>query len=245
MVAIELLAAQLHLTHQVSCIDVRSREVPRMTARRFPYLLGHAEIAFLYGVERQTSQLWKTRGVLGEPDVVISGNPYWLLPTVLGLAEDGTREYLPERLEEYKAGIDGGYEVRDAAKLPDLVGLKEIPWIFGKKYMDVYQWRVRKSFAPEDAVISGSPLWLLDTVLADAEQRGRVTVQEGIDRIRAGEREQIKPRGRKPSAEPKATPPSLPTTRTFTPAEHSVEDVTAFVSELFAGGFSLSVRPRR
>jgi hypothetical protein len=44
-------------------------------------------------------------------------------------------------------------------------------------------------------MISGSPLWLLDTVLADAEQRGRATVQEGIDRIRAGEREQIKPRG--------------------------------------------------
>jgi hypothetical protein len=41
--------------------------------------------------------------VLGEPDAVISGNPYWLLPTVLGLAEDGTREYLPGRLKEYKA----------------------------------------------------------------------------------------------------------------------------------------------
>ncbi|MGI5195663.1 hypothetical protein ACQEVY_18775 [Streptomyces sp. CA-288835] len=41
--------------------------------------------------------------VLGEPDAVISGNPYWLLPTVLGLAEDGTWEYLPGRLKEYKA----------------------------------------------------------------------------------------------------------------------------------------------
>ena len=76
-----------------------------MAKDRFPYLLGHAEIAFLYGVERQTSQLWKTRGVLGEPDVVISGNPYWLLPTVLGLASDGTREHLPGRLQEYKAGL--------------------------------------------------------------------------------------------------------------------------------------------
>ncbi|MGC9539965.1 hypothetical protein [Streptomyces sp. UG1] len=216
-----------------------------MAKKKFPYLLGHAEIAFLYGVERQTSQLWKTRGVLGEPDAVISGNPYWLLPTALGLAEDGTREFLPERLKEYKAHVDGGYEVEAAADLPDIVGLKEIPWIFGKKYMDVYQWRVRKSFAPEDAMISGSPLWLLDTVLKDAEQRGRVTVQEGIDRIRAGEREQIKPRGRKPPAEPKPTPQPLPEARTFTPGKHTVEDVAAFAAELLDSGFTLTVRPKR
>ncbi|MEU5093710.1 hypothetical protein [Streptomyces sp. NPDC020996] len=216
-----------------------------MTAKRFPYLLGHAEIAFLYGVERQTSQLWKTRGVLGEPDIVISGNPYWLLPTVLGLSEDGNREFDAKRLKEYKAQITSGYEVDDPADLPQIIGLKEIPWIFGKKYMDVYQWRVRRSFASEDAVISGSPLWLLDTVLEDAERRGRATVQDGIDRIRAGEREQIKPRGRKPSAEPKPTPPPLPTVRTFRPGEHSAEDVAAFAAELLDAGFSLSVRPKR
>ncbi|WP_405999393.1 hypothetical protein [Streptomyces sp. NBC_00829] len=216
-----------------------------MAKKRFPYLLGHGEIAFLYGVERQTSQLWKTRSVLGEPDAVISGNPYWLLPTVLGLAEDGTREYSPQRLKDYKASIVGGYEVADASELPDIVGLKEIPWVFGKKYMDVYQWRVRKSLVPEDAVISGSPLWLLDTVREDAEQRGRVTVQEGIDRIRAGEREQIKPRGRKPSIDPKPTPPPLPDARTFRPGEHSAEDVAAFAADLLEDGFSLTVRPKR
>ncbi|MFE0642796.1 MULTISPECIES: hypothetical protein [unclassified Streptomyces] len=216
-----------------------------MAKKRFPYLLGHAEIAFLYGVERQTSQLWKTRGVLGEPDAVISGNPYWLLPTVLGLSEDGSREVDAQRLKEYKAQIASGYQVDNPADLPDVVGLKEIPWIFGKKYMDVYQWRVRKSFAPEDALVSGSPLWLLETVLADAEDRGRATVQEGIDRIRAGEREQIKPRGRKPSAEPKPTPPPMPEARTFTPGEHTAEDVAAFAAELLEAGFSLTVRPKR
>ncbi|MFF3056373.1 hypothetical protein [Streptomyces sp. NPDC057909] len=216
-----------------------------MAVKRFPYLLGHGEIASLYRVERQTSQLWKTRGVLGDPDVVISGNPYWLLPTVLSLTEDGAREVAAERLTEYKAGIVGGYEVSDAAKVPDVVGLKEIPWVFGKKYMDVYQWRVRRSFVTEDAVISGSPLWLLDTVLEDAEQRGRVPVQEGIDRIRAGEREPIKPRGRKPSAEPKPTPPPLPETRSFQPGEHSAEDVAAFAAQLLKDGFSLTVRPKR
>ncbi len=78
-------------------------------------------------MERQTSQLWKTRGVLGEPDTVVSGNPYWLLPTVLGLSEDGSREVDAQRLKEYKAGIAGGYQVDDPAGLPEIVGLKEIP----------------------------------------------------------------------------------------------------------------------
>ncbi|MFI2367462.1 hypothetical protein [Streptomyces sp. NPDC018833] len=119
-----------------------------MAKKQFPCLLGHGEIAFLFGVERQTSQLWKTRGVLGEPDVVVSG----------------------------------------------------------KKYMDVYQWRVRRSFVTEDAMISGSPLWLLDTVLEDAEQRGRVTVQEGIDRIRAGSASRSSPAAASPRPSPSRNP---------------------------------------
>ncbi|WOX11472.1 hypothetical protein [Streptomyces sp. N50] len=216
-----------------------------MAEKRFPYLLGHGEIASLYGVERQTSQLWKTRGVLGDPDAVISGNPYWLLPTVLKLAQDGAREVLDERLKDYKSGIEGGYLVQDAEELPHIVGLKEIPWIFGKKYMDVYQWRVRGSFVPEDATISGSPLWLLETVLSYAVGHGRTIVPGGVKRIEAGEREQIKPRGRKPPVEPKPTPPPLPEARTFRAGEHSAEDVAAFAAELLDAGISLSVRPKR
>lgn len=70
--------------------------------------------------------------------------------------------------------------------------MKEIPWIFGKKYGDIYQRRTRNSMAEEDAVVSGSPLWLLDTILADAEARGRSVVPEAVERIRAGEREGLK-----------------------------------------------------
>jgi hypothetical protein len=216
-----------------------------VTAKRFPYLLGHAEIAFLYGVERQTSQLWKTRGVLGDPDAVISGNPYWLLPTVLGLTQDGLREVDPERLKEYKQRITGGYVVSDSAELPAVIGLKEIPWLFGKKYMDIYQWRVRGSLATEDASVSGSPLWLLDTILRDAEQRGRTVVPEAVERIRAGEREQIKPRGRKKAAEPKPAPAPLPDARTFRAGEATAEDVARFAAELLEAGHSMTVRPQR
>uniref|UniRef100_A0AAU2V7Z1 Uncharacterized protein n=1 Tax=Streptomyces sp. NBC_00003 TaxID=2903608 RepID=A0AAU2V7Z1_9ACTN len=219
--------------------------------KRFPFLLGHAEIASLYSVERQTSQLWKTRGVLKDPDAVISGNPYWLLPSVQAIAVKGEREVDPARLKEYKQQFDGGYVVSDPDDLPDVIGLKEIPWLFGKKYMDVYQWRVRSSLAPEDATISGSPLWLLQTVLDDAEARKRPVLPEAIDRIRAGEREQIKPRGRKKAETEAVSRTAPPTSRSFSPGEKAeqteavIEEAAAFVAEALRCGHSVTVRPKR
>ncbi|MDQ8707859.1 hypothetical protein RCO28_36130 [Streptomyces sp. LHD-70] len=216
-----------------------------MTAGTFPYLLGHAEIAFLYGVERQTSQLWRTREILPEPDFVVSGNPYWFLPTVLGLAEPHVREANKERLKTFKAERRGWYVVDKPEDLPSVIGLKEIPWLFGKKYGDIYQWRTRNSFVKEDAVVSGSPLWLLDTVLADAVDRGRTVLPEAIKRIQAGEREGLKPRGRKKSTESKPKPPELPPTRTYKPGEADLDEVTAFIKEIWAAGLTVSVRAKR
>ncbi|MBC9717798.1 hypothetical protein H9Y04_35235 [Streptomyces sp. TRM66268-LWL] len=212
---------------------------------KFPYLLGHGEISFLYGVERQTSQLWRTREILPEPDFVVSGNPYWLLPTILGMAEANGREVDPQRLKEFKANHRDWFVVEDTADLPPVIGLKEIPWIFGKKYGDIYQWRTRNSLAAEDAVISGSPLWLLDTILADAEERSRPVLQEAVERIRTGEREGLKPRGRKKSATPKPQPPELPPTRAYKPGDADLAEVTAFIKEIWAAGLTVSVRAKR
>ncbi|WP_372407385.1 hypothetical protein [Streptomyces luteireticuli] len=223
-----------------------------MTERRFPYLLGHGEISKLYGVERQTSQLWKTRELLPQPDVTISGNPYWLLPTVLGIAKKGERDVLPAQLKQYKQGIRGGFVADSPADMPDVIGLHEVAWLVGKGYMDVYQWRVRKSLATEDALVSGSPLWLLDTVLADAEERGREILPDAVKRIKAGEREPIKPRGRK-KAEPaqgKQKPLApLPEAKSFSApvsvTDDAVAEVSDFVRELFEAGHAVTVRPKR
>ncbi|MGW2961764.1 hypothetical protein ACWDGI_25350 [Streptomyces sp. NPDC001220] len=216
-----------------------------MTTSKFPYLLGHGEISFLYGVERQTSQLWRTREVLPEPDFVVSGNPCWFLPTVLSMAEGGVREVDPQRLKQFKAERRGWFVVDDVDDLPPIVGLKEIPWIFGKKYGDIYQWRTRNSLAVEDAVVSGSPLWLLDTILADAEARGRTVLPDAVERVRAGEREGLKPRGRQKSATPKPPLPELPPTRSYKPGQAGIEEVTAFIEEIWKAGLTVSVRAKR
>ncbi|MHB9859082.1 hypothetical protein [Streptomyces sp. YIM S03343] len=69
-----------------------------MAEVRVLFLLGHAEIAFLFQVERQTSQPWRTEGTLDEPDLIASGKPYWLLSTVMRLGGEGDRTADRERL---------------------------------------------------------------------------------------------------------------------------------------------------
>ncbi len=110
--------------------------------------------------------------------------------------------------------------------------------------MDVYQWRVRKSFATEDAVISGSPLWLLETVSPTPSSAGGTRSRRGSTGFGRGTRADQAPRS-EASAEPKAAPPPLPAARTFTPGEHTADDVAAFAAELLKAGFSMTVRPKR
>ncbi|MET8626652.1 hypothetical protein ABZW30_23320 [Kitasatospora sp. NPDC004669] len=166
-------------------------------AGKMPYLVGHSEIASLFGVERQTSQKWRTDGVLDDPDLIASGNPYWLLGTVLRLDGYNGREITPERLALYEAAIPGGYRPEDPADLPAIVGSKEAALILGTNEAAIARWRHRNRIADADLRLSGSPLWLLETLLADAEARSRPVNTGEVERLRAGQRAAQKPRGRK------------------------------------------------
>lgn len=204
-----------------------------MGTERIPYLLGHAEIARLFDVAPDTPQLWRKRAILGEPDLVISGKPYWLLPTVLALAKTRYRQVTPERLAEYKASIPNGHFSHISDNLTPLVGIKEVASIFGKKPADIGQWRNRGTLATPDVILSGSPLWRLTEILADAEHRGRTVSIEAVERIRAGIREPVRPRGRRGA---------LPAARIFT-GEESVAAVN-FVRRILSSGHAVEVRPR-
>lgn len=176
-----------------------------MAAGRIPYLLGHGEIAMLYEVKNQTSQAWKTRGVLGEPDVLASGNPYWLLGTVLDRLGAAGRAVSAERLAEYEASIPDGYQADEPSQLPIIVGIKEVARLLDVTPLTVGRWRDRGRIADEDLNLSKSPLWLLDTILADATRRERDVVAGEVERLREGEREPQRPRGRRgapPSDQP-------------------------------------------
>ncbi|MFD6802366.1 hypothetical protein [Streptomyces cyaneofuscatus] len=215
-----------------------------MVVVRMPYLLGHTEIAALYGVERQTSQKWRADGTLAEPDLVISGNPYWLLSTVLQLGADGAREVTEQKLAEYEATLPGGYRADQVERLPVIVGIMEVAQILGRDNQAISRWRHRKQIAPADFELSGSPLWLLDTILTDATDRGRGVVPAEVERLRTGARGSQRPRGRRsgpPATRPRQTP--LPAARTFTSDQG--DEAASFLAAVFAQGHSVVIRPQR
>ncbi|MEV4323112.1 hypothetical protein AB0J37_12850 [Microbispora rosea] len=211
-----------------------------MYTEQIPYLLGYHEIAYLFRVARDAPLQWRKRTLLREPDVVISGSPYWLLPTVLGLSKPGQREVDAHRLADYKASIPYGYVAHVLEEPPPLIGLQEVSWIFDKTSSVIGQWRNRRTLAACDLVLSGSPLWRLETILADAERRGRSVSPEAVARIRGGERAQPKPRQpRRPDAEQQGV---LPAARFFT-SEQSVAAAT-FVRSVLSAGYAVEILPR-
>ncbi|MGW1531091.1 hypothetical protein [Streptomyces aureus] len=214
-----------------------------MAEVRVPFLLGHAEIAFLFHVERQTSQRWRTEGTLDEPDLIASGNPYWLLNTVMRLDGEGDRKVDHERLETYKAAIPLGHDLQDKGQLPVVVGIQEAARVLGRDAQAISRWRNRQRIAEADLLVSGSPLWLLETILKDGRQRERTIVASEVTALRAGQRAPQKPRGRRLSP-PKARPPrrSPPPAQTFTNDDH--EAAVEFLISVLAQGLSVTIKPR-
>ncbi|MDW8475451.1 hypothetical protein PV332_30110 [Streptomyces scabiei] len=214
-----------------------------MSQARVPYLLGHTEIASLFGVERQTSQKWRTEGTLPEPDLVASGNPYWLLATVLQIS-GGDRQADQQRLAAYRAGIPEGYDVQAKEDLPVVLGIQEVGRVLGRDAQAVSRWRNRRRIAEADLMLSGSPLWLLETVLADAQQRQRTVVPTEVEDLRTGRRVPQKPRGRRHGASA-APPPEepLPAARTFSAADQTA--AVEFLASMLAQGYSVVIKPQR
>ncbi|MEV1078338.1 hypothetical protein AB0I98_08800 [Streptomyces sp. NPDC050211] len=66
-----------------------------------------------------------------------------------------------------------------------------------------------------------------------------------VERICAGEREGLKPRGRKRSETPKPAPSALRPTSSYKPGQASLEDITAFIEQIWAAGLMVSVRAKR
>ncbi|MFC5253465.1 hypothetical protein [Streptomyces nigrescens] len=214
-----------------------------MAEVRVPFLLGHTEIAFLFHIERQTSQRWRTEGTLDEPDLIASGNPYWLLSTVMRLDGEGDRAVDRERLATYKACIPLGYDLPNKEQLPVVVGIQEAARVLGQDAQAISRWRNRQRIAEADLLLSGSPLWLLETILDDGRQRQRTIVAAEVAALRAGQRPAQKPRGRRltaPVTRPPRQPPPAP--QTFTSADHDA--AAEFLASVLAQGYSVTIKPQ-
>lgn len=157
-------------------------------AARKPYLAGRMEFAALYGVRPLQVSQWISRDQSLDYRYakIISGSPYWLLQFAKGFGETTPRpRHLNQaELERLTKEQDPGYWVREVEQLPPLVGQSELVALFRLPSVEL----LRKSigtgrFRPADYTLSGSPIWLLEPVVADAPalQEGARTVDWAVD----------------------------------------------------------------
>ncbi|WP_369258883.1 hypothetical protein [Streptomyces sp. R35] len=139
-----------------------------------PYLVGYQEFAALYGVAPQMVSQWlsPSRGVLDPATaIVVSGVRYW----PLGFAcRFGTTTARPKQLNvRYKERLIAeqgeGWEADSRDQLPPIVGQQEIIELFHLPSQGTLATRIAAgNFPQQDWLLSGSGLWLLDTVLGAA-----------------------------------------------------------------------------
>lgn len=150
-----------------------------------PLVMGRKEIAKVYGIApTAVSDRWVPGGVLSYEDaVIVSGKPYWPGGLVIDLAlPPGSRgrqldQGLLEKLIEEQGSTS---KPMKAAELPPLVGAQEYAELFGVSQVKVSQaarTSARGQLPVADYSLSGSSLWLLDTVLAGAEHTVRVSAE--------------------------------------------------------------------
>jgi hypothetical protein len=141
-----------------------------------PYLVGQQEFAALYGVEPQMVSQWlaPSRGVLDPATaIVVSGVRYW----PLGFAcRFGTMTARPKLLDvRYKSRLmaeqGAGWEADSRDQLPPIVGQQEIIELFHLPSQGTLATTIASGrFPGEDWLLSGSRLWLLDTVTGAARE---------------------------------------------------------------------------
>ncbi|MEV0370636.1 hypothetical protein AB0I10_12520 [Streptomyces sp. NPDC050636] len=141
-----------------------------------PLLLGRKEIARVYNIApTAVSDRWVPDGILSYEDAaIVSGKPFWPGGFIIDLAlPPGSRgrqldeTALAAVVAEQRASV----RPKKKGELPVLVGAQEYGELFGVTQVAVGQAALRgNGMIPEpDYVLSGSKLWLLETVLDAAE----------------------------------------------------------------------------
>ncbi|WP_424216978.1 hypothetical protein ACN20G_33330 (plasmid) [Streptomyces sp. BI20] len=147
-----------------------------------PLIMGRQEIARVYGIGVQaiTTQ-WVPRGVLGyDSAAIVSGKAVWPGGLIVSLAKEPGkrgRQLNPEALAALKVEQGAGYAPMKAEEMPRLVGSHEVAAIFGVPQIYVNQgMNAAQKMLPEpDWTISGSPVWILETITAGVEHTEAVS----------------------------------------------------------------------
>lgn len=139
-----------------------------------PYLVGHQEFAALYGVEPGMVGQWlsPSRRVLDPTTaIVVSGVRYWPLGFAARFGTTTPRhKQVNVRVKERLVAEQGeGWMADLGDELPPIVGQHEIIQIFHLPAQGNLATTIATGrFPNQDWLLSGSMLWLLDTVLEAA-----------------------------------------------------------------------------
>jgi hypothetical protein len=132
-------------------------------------MVGHQEFAALYGVEPGMVSQWLSRGVLDPATAtVVSGVRYWPLGYAVrfGATTARTRHVDAGVRARLKSEQGDGWEADRGDELPPIVGQQEIVQLFRLPSQANLATTVATGrFPAGDWLLSGSSLWLLDTVL--------------------------------------------------------------------------------
>jgi hypothetical protein len=134
-----------------------------------PYLVGHQEFAALYGVRPQMVSQWLSRGVLDPATaIIVSGVRFWPLGFAARYGTLTPRfKQVNVRVKERLMAEQGeGRETYLGEELPPIVSQHEIIQLFRLPAQgNLAQTIATGRFPAHDWLLSGSRLWLLDTVL--------------------------------------------------------------------------------
>ncbi|MGW3827824.1 hypothetical protein ACWEAF_37555 [Streptomyces sp. NPDC005071] len=134
-----------------------------------PFLAGRQEFAAVYGVPGTLITQWLGRGILNyDRAVIISGSPYWLMSFVRDFEKIAPRRKEMDRrvLQQFVAEQEPGAWTESVDEVPPLLGLQETTQLFGLSSQQSMSSAVRKGgFVAPDYSLSGSPIWLLDTLI--------------------------------------------------------------------------------
>lgn len=140
--------------------------------RERPFLAGQREFAAVYGVQPQMIRHWLLRGALDPDDaIVVSGVRYWPLGVVVrfGPARPQPKPVVESVLEQLKEEQAPGWMAYSADELPPIVGQQEVQSLFRlPTQANVATAIATGRFCAPDWRLSGSPLWLLETVVEHA-----------------------------------------------------------------------------
>ncbi|MFH9425180.1 hypothetical protein [Streptomyces sp. NPDC017529] len=165
-----------------------------------PLLFGRKEIARVYNIApTAVSDRWVPAGILTYEDAaIVSGKPFWPggLVVDVALPPGGKGRQLDEGLlEKVVEEQQATSRPKKKGELPPLVGTQEYGELFGVGEVAAAQAATRSTgmLPPADYVLSGSRLWLLETVLDAADvtmQKSRKSTwqlrQDVADALRAG-----------------------------------------------------------